>query len=145
MRSKSLDRWDHYTVTLIDESRKGNRAPLIRYLDDPKAPPITEGLRKFIAGILRGDERPPRHRPKSEAARRRNRAISWFVALRRREGMNIEAAIAEACKSEKFGKVLDRRTVQRAMKEHPFHVKLIKKLIDDGFVAPENIEDYFKF
>jgi hypothetical protein len=89
---------------------RGDWGLLIRYIETDGQ--LTGEMRKFLAGVLRGEIKRPNNRAPTVATAQRHLGMAFFVLCRRREGLNLAAAIDRT--AEQFG--ADRRTVQRAIK-----------------------------
>jgi hypothetical protein len=87
----------------------GDWEPLAKHIESGGE--ITDAIRKFIAGILRGEISRKRQRPRKESVRDLGEWIAYFVVERERDGMRTGRAIEMAAK--KFR--VTPRTVQRKL------------------------------
>jgi hypothetical protein len=116
----------HGQMALIfDALTTGNVHPLIECIR--RGPQLIGPLQDFFIALLLRKVKFPKWRPDSPDTWRRHFSIAWFVAMRERDRVNRSEAISEA--EDKFG--VDRRTVQRAIKE--MHALLSN---------PKNMESY---
>jgi hypothetical protein len=91
----------------------GDWETLAQYIE--RGSEITSAMRKFIAGVLRGQIKRPRGRPRKAEIDERAEAIAWFVHEARQkakqEGARAPKIIEAAAKHFK----VTTRTVQRAI------------------------------
>jgi hypothetical protein len=99
---------------LVPFALDGDWEPLASYIE--KGGDINDDIRKFIVDVLKGKVRRPKNRPRRAATLLHHAKIAWHVREWTAEGLEPEAAIEKAM--EFFN--VDRRTVQRAMKDVAF-------------------------
>jgi hypothetical protein len=109
----------HFTLeddALVPFALDGDWEPLASYIE--KGGDINDDMRKFIVGVLRGKRKVPRKggRPPRAATLLHHAKIAWQVRKWRADGLGDEASIEKAM--EFFD--VDRRTVQRALKDVAF-------------------------
>jgi hypothetical protein len=74
---------------------------------------ITDEMRKFLVGVLRGTVKRPNNRPAKRATETRKDSIAIYAATLESQGLSATEATEKAM--DKFA--ADRRTVQRALEQ----------------------------
>jgi hypothetical protein len=98
---------------LVPFALDGDWEPLASYIE--KGGDINNDMRKFIVDVLKGKVRRPKGSPPRAKTLLHHAEIAWHVRKWRTQGLGPEAAIEKVM--EKFN--IDRRTVQRALKDCP--------------------------
>jgi hypothetical protein len=102
----------HEQIALIHVAlASGNVHRLIEYIR--RGPQLTGPLQDLFIALLLRKVKFPKKRPTDTDTGQRHFDMAWFVAMRERDNVRREEATGEA--EDKFG--VDRRTVQRAIKE----------------------------
>src|SRR5262249_27422643 len=92
-------------------AERGARGPLATYIDARGV--ITDEVRNFLVGVLRGERAEPSNRPPSPYAYKKSCLRAEFVFAHEKYGEKRERAIDKA--ADTFG--VDRRTIQRDLKK----------------------------
>jgi hypothetical protein len=102
-----------HTIDITNPRERNDWQALAEYIETGGK--ITHEMRKFLAAVLRGEEKRPPHRVRSFATVRRQVQIAVFVYGKELAGSSNTEAIKKAV--EQF-KPIDERTVRRAVSRY---------------------------